>query len=170
MQPERASDHVRFAVYTKKSDRFTPGEIARLTGLEPDQIGFIAIESDHILVDVHKTCKQAVRSRLVEIGGCKLLEDAPFLWRWLRLAIGRNHGLTMRKLRSVLESAEAQPVGRIHLNNAYTLVGLREDRWEPTLAALANTSVSGIPLRPREADRHESRSEDPRYTGRTDED
>ncbi|MFW5846077.1 MAG: DbpA RNA binding domain-containing protein, partial [Planctomycetota bacterium] len=79
---------------------------------------------------------------------------------------GRNHGLTMRKLRNVLEDAAAQPVGRIHLNNNYTVVGLREDRWDEVIAALGERTVNGVALAPREATRGENRGEDPRFFNR----
>jgi hypothetical protein len=160
---EPAEDFVRFALFVKQPGAFTPGSIAQQTGIDPDLIGLISIQRDHIVIEVHKTAKKDVRARLVELGACKLLVDRELRWLWMYLNLGRNHGLTMRKLRSTLEAAEAQPVGRIHLNNNFTVVGLREDRFEAVSAQLAGRSINGIAVQCREASQGESRGGDPRY-------
>ena len=75
--PPRSDDHVRFALFVKKPSDFTPGAVAQLTGLDPADIGLILIESDRIVIDVHKACQQAARAALVEHGGLQTPARSP---------------------------------------------------------------------------------------------
>lgn len=141
----------RLAVLCTRTRPQGPGEVARATGLDPDDIGPVSVVDDQVLIDIRRDHGLAVRERLARYGPVQLAdlgrEPAP-RWAWVRLAIGRNHGLTISQLRKLLERAGVGQPGRIHINNTHTAVGLREDVIDATIAWFAAHRVNGSATRP----------------------
>ncbi len=145
--PAIATGFVRITVRLADAGRLTPGELARATGVQPDQLGPVAVLSDEGegVVEVRAELGKQVRERLERLGATRLVG---WEWQWLKLHIGRNHGLSMGQLRKIMQTVDALPLGRISINNTHTLVGLQDFKLPPVLARLAVLKINGFAARP----------------------
>ncbi|MBA3685444.1 MAG: hypothetical protein H0W72_09420 [Planctomycetes bacterium] len=143
--PSLAAGFVRISVRLRPGAESTPGSIARATGLAPEDLGPIAITGGEATVDVRSEHGRQARNGLGQLGPTMLMERR---WQWLRIAIGRNHGLTMGQLRKILQTADALPLGRISIQNTHTLVGLTEVKMVSVVERLAPLRINGYPARP----------------------
>jgi hypothetical protein len=143
--PAIATGFVRITVRLANADGLTPGELARLAGVPPDQLGPVAVHSDEGVVDVRAELGKQVRERLERLGATRLVG---WEWQWLKLHVGRNHGLSMGQLRKIMQTVDAMPLGRIAVNNTHTLVGLQDFKIPPVLARLAVLKINGFAARP----------------------
>jgi hypothetical protein len=143
--PAIAAGFVRITVRLANASGLTPGELARLSGALPDQLGPVAVLSDEGVVDVRAELGKQVRERLERLGATRLVG---WEWQWLKLHVGRNHGLSMGQLRKIMQTVDAMPLGRIAVNNTHTLVGLQDFKIPPVLARLAVLKINGFAARP----------------------
>lgn len=123
----------------------TPGELASSTGLPAESIGHASVLGNKGLVDVHIADGKTARVALEQLGSTRLTD---WEWRWLRLAIGRNHGLSIGQLRKVMQNADAHPLGRIAINNTHTLVGVQDFKLPALLEYLGNQRINGFASKP----------------------
>ncbi|MHC5068560.1 MAG: DbpA RNA binding domain-containing protein [Planctomycetota bacterium] len=139
----------RLAVLLSKSG-LTNADVARATGVDLDHLGPVLIFGHQALVDVAAAHCEAACEALNALGPVQVVSaaDVTTTWLWLRLEVGRNHGLTLAHLRKVLDRNGAGDLGRIHVNNSHSLVGIREDRITDLIAALADQVINGIRVRP----------------------
>lgn len=144
----------------------TPGDLARQCNIPAESIGLIRIDNGGALIDVEDDLAEAACLRLNEEGKARIVERRRIQpdWAWLIMQVGRTQGMTMGYLKKLLERAESGPVGRIHIQNAYTLVGMHAHRIEPVAEYLNRKPINGIKPRARTAEPTEHRGEDPRYT------
>jgi hypothetical protein len=73
---------------------------------------------------------------------------ADWNFRWLKLNVGRNHGLTLGQLRKVLAAADALPLGKFNINNTHTMVGVQDQKAAGIVARLADARINGQAVRP----------------------
>ncbi len=123
----------------------TPGEVARATGIHPNQLGPIMVAGVNAVVDAKSQFVQRAREGLAALG---LTRVADWNFRWLRMNVGRNHGLTIGQLRKVLVAADALPLGKFNINNTHTLVGVQDQKAEAVVRHLADTRINGQAVRP----------------------
>jgi len=123
----------------------TPGELAGLCGVALDHLGPIAVEGSDGVVEVAITHHQAVRRALHELGPTRLVD---WQWRWLKLNLGRNHGLTIGHFRKVMQKIEAYPLGKIGIQNTHTLVGIQDFKLADVVLKLSTLKVNGYLVRP----------------------
>jgi len=142
--PAIATGFVRITVRLAQANGLTPGELARLAGVQPDQLGPVAVHSDEGVVDVRAELGKQVRERLERLGATRLVG---WEWQWLKLHVGRNHGLSMGQLRKIMQAVDAMPLGRIAVNNTHTLVGVQDFKIPPVLARLAALKINGFAAR-----------------------
>jgi hypothetical protein len=152
--PEIPNGFVRLAVLLNDPTTANPGLIARHCRCDPEHIGHICVDDGQAVVDVTEEAGNAAREGLQELGPTQLLRRAKApepQWVWLRLAVGRNHGLTMGQLRKLLERAEAGVLGKIHLNNTHSLVGVHDNRLEAVCSwfLAKQPKLNGVQVRPR---------------------
>jgi hypothetical protein len=88
---------------------------------------------------------QRARDGLSALG---LTRVADWNFRWLKLNVGRNHGLTIGQLRKVLVAVDALPLGKFNINNTHTLIGVQDQKAEAVLKRLADARVNGQAVRP----------------------
>src|SRR5580658_7679597 len=139
--PAIATGFVRITVRLAHANDLTPGELARLTGVQADQLGPVAVHSDEGVVDVRAELGKQVRERLERLGATRLVG---WEWQWLKLHVGRNHGLSMGQLRKIMQTVDAMPLGRIAVNNTHTLIGLQDFKIPPVLARLKVLKINGF--------------------------
>lgn len=141
---------VRIALLLTDATGVTPGTIAKATGVAADDLGPIMVTGHEAHVDVREAVGQHAREHLQKLGATQLLASGhkQLAFQWLKVCVGRNHGLTMGQLRKILDRAKAAPVGRIHINNTHCLIGLRDDRIVAVEQALASVRINGIATRP----------------------
>lgn len=123
----------------------TPGDLVRATGVHPDEIGPIMVAGVNAVIDVRSEKVQRARDGLSALG---LTRVADWNFRWLKLNVGRNHGLTIGQLRKILVAANALPVGKFNINNTHTLIGVQDQKAEAVRAHLANVRINGQAARP----------------------
>ena len=143
--PPLASGFVRLALLLRNSSLSTPGAIATATGVGPDDIGPIAIVGDEAFIDVQSEVSKTARDGLSRWGPTRIVERH---WQWLRIAIGRNHGLTMGQFRRLMQTADAVPLGKIIIQNTHTLVGLQDHKTEGVIERLSHIKINGYNPRP----------------------
>jgi hypothetical protein len=143
----------------------TPGELAQRCQIPAESLGLIRINGNQALVDVEDPFAEAACLRLNELGRARIADrQRPEIrWAWLLIQVGRTHGMTMGYLKKLLERAASGPVGKIHIQNEYTLVGLHGDRIQSVADFLNRKPINGIKPRAREAEAAEHRGEEPRY-------
>ncbi|GDY14107.1 hypothetical protein LBMAG53_29850 [Planctomycetota bacterium] len=139
--PPPAAGQVRIRVRLPPETRMTPGELVLAAGVPIERIGPIHIARHDATIDVAAESGRVARAQLDRIGQTALVD---WNWRWVRIGLGRNHGLSMGRLRKLLLDADALPAGRIHLNNTHTLVGVQDFRLPAVLAAMAAMRVNGL--------------------------
>ncbi len=142
--PPVAEGFVRIAVRLPRARAYTPGELAQLSSVEAEALGAITVFAGEALVDVRADRGRAARAALERIGSTRL---EAWTWRWLRLSLGRNHGLSMGQLRRLMQNADALPMGKIHIQNTHSLVGIQDFRAGMVLARLAGLRVNGFAAR-----------------------
>jgi len=123
----------------------TPGDLVKATGIPLDDLGPIAVGPGSATVDVVVDAGRIARTNLGTIGQTRVID---WQWRWLKLAVGRNHGVTLGQLKKVLLNADAAPLGKIHLNNTHSLCGVQDFRGPLIVAKLTGHKLNGYPLRP----------------------
>lgn len=143
--PPLAPGFVRLVVHLRPMSAHTPGGIARACGLAPEHLGPIVIDGTEAYIDVAAEHGRDARAGLGAIGSTQLIERR---WQWLRLAVGRNHGLTMGQLKRVLQGADAHPVGKIVIQNTHTLVGLVDAQIAPVAQRLSSLRINGYAAKP----------------------
>ncbi len=124
----------------------TPGAIATATGVDLDHLGPVQVREDGCAsVDVAVTHARGVRYALERLGPVKTID---MTWQWLKIMIGRNHGLTIGHLKKVMQAADAAPLGKIHIQNTHSLVGVQDHRMAAAVAKLTGTKINGYAVRP----------------------
>jgi hypothetical protein len=142
--PPPAAGTVRIRVHIATSPMPTPGELVRATGLPVEAVGFVQVGPRSATVDVLAEHGKAARARLDLIGKTQVVE---WIWRWLRIELGRNQGLSMGRLKKLLLESQAMPAGKIMLNNTHTMVGIQDFRIDETLRRMAALRVNGFPVK-----------------------
>jgi hypothetical protein len=125
----------------------TPGAIATATGIDLDHLGPVQVHEDGSVatVDVAVTHAKGVRYTLEKFGPVRIIDVT---WQWLKIMIGRNHGLTIGHLKKILQAADAAPLGKIHIQNTHSLIGVQDHKMAAVVAKLAGTKVNGYAVRP----------------------
>lgn len=143
--PPIAEGFVRIAVRLPRGEQYTPGEVARLAGIPLEALGPIVVAEGGASVDVLADQGKAARAALERVGPTRL---EGWSWRWLRLGLGRNHGLSIGQLKRILQNADALPLGRIHIQNTHSLVGIQDFKLPAVLEKLKPLRVNGFAARP----------------------
>lgn len=142
--PSLAEGFVRISVMLPQQRGVTPGDLVQATGVPPEHVSHIVVQGSIAYVDVAAEHGRQARAGLQRFGQTQLVERN---WRWLRIGLGRNHGLAMGQLRRILQQAGATPVGRIQIQNTHTLVGLSDDRLPAVMQWFAERRINGFPAR-----------------------
>lgn len=143
--PPVAPGFVRLQVHLGRGASLTPGEVAQATGVDAADLGPIALDGRTASVDVIAQRGREARQHLSALGITQLIERN---WVWLRLSVGRNHGLAMGQFRKVMANAGTKTLGRIVIQNTHCLVGLPDDVANDILPRLEKTRVNGYLVRP----------------------
>jgi hypothetical protein len=143
--PPVANGFLRISVRLPAGESYTPGDLARVVAVGLDQLGSIFIERSVALVDVRYAHARQARMHLERLGPTRLLD---WQWRWLRLAVGRNHGLSMGQFKKIMQAADALPLGRIHIQNTHSLVGVQDFKIESVVERLSAARVNGFAIKP----------------------
>jgi hypothetical protein len=143
--PDIAPGFVRIQVRLPRDRESTPGEVARMSGMALDDLGPVLVLDGSAVVDVRTECGRSAREHLERLGPTRLVG---WQWQWLKLSIGRNHGLNIGQLKKVMLSVDALPLGRILINNTHTLVGVQDFKLPAILARMATLRVNGYAARP----------------------
>ncbi len=136
---------LRIGVKLPRGESYTPGELARVVGVALDEVGPIVVGEGEAQVDVRLESGKAARAFLERIGPTRIVD---WQWRWMKILIGRNHGMSMGQLRKIMQTADALPLGRISINNTHTLVGLQDFKIPAVMAKLAPLKINGFSPRP----------------------
>ena len=128
--PDPTPGFVRIQVRLPRHGQTTPGELVRMSGVALEDLGPVQVLEGSALVDVRANQGKTAREHLERIGSTRLVA---WQWLWLKLHIGRNHGLNIGQLKKVMLNVDALPLGRILVNNTHTLVGVQEvvaeEKW-----------------------------------------
>ncbi len=143
--PEPAPGFVRVQVRLPRGSQTTPGDLARMAGVALDDLGPVQVLEGSALVDVRAHQGKAAREHLERLGPTRLVG---WQWQWLKLSIGRNHGLNIGQLKKVMLGVDALPLGRILVNNTHTMVGVQDFKMAAILARLSVLRVNGYAARP----------------------
>jgi hypothetical protein len=138
--PPPAPGFVRIAVHLRPGLTLTPGELATRTGLGPDLIGHASVLPGSALIDVRMEHGRQARATLESLGQTRITD---WEWRWLRLSVGRNHGLVIGQLRKIMQNIDAVPLGRIAIANTHALVGIQDFRIPSVLERLSRLRING---------------------------
>ena len=138
---EVAEGFVRIAVRLPRNERYTPGDLTKLAGVSLEALGPIVVGEGEALVDVRAELGKTARASLERVGPTRL---EGWTWRWLRLAVGRNHGLSIGQLKRIMQTADALPLGRIHIQNTHALIGVQDFKLAAVLERLAPLRVNGF--------------------------
>ena len=137
--------YVRIGVRLPVGNATTPGQLASAAGVDLDQVGVIHVLDHEAFVEVRYDYARGARQNLERIGPTRMLQ---WSWQWLKLGVGRNHGLTIGQLRKLLLTTDANPLGRLHVNNTHSLVGLHDSKLPPVLTKLQSARINGFAVRP----------------------
>jgi hypothetical protein len=143
--PPPAPGFVRIMVRLPRGAPPTPGELAQAAGVALDDLGPVQVLDGTALVDVRTAHGRSAREHLEQVGPTKLVE---WNWQWVKLSIGRNHGLNIGQFRKVMQNVDALPLGRILINNTHTMVGLQDFKIPTILSRLTTLRVNGYAARP----------------------
>jgi hypothetical protein len=143
--PDPAPGFVRIQVRLPRGDHRTPGELAQLSGIALDDLGPVQVHDGGAVLDVRAALGKAAREQLERLGPTKLVG---WQWQWLKLHVGRNHGLAIGQLKKVMQNVDAMPLGRILVNNTHTLVGIQDFKLPAVLARLSVLRINGFAARP----------------------
>ena len=164
LQPPQ-SGFVRLSILLDKP--CTPGDLAKACGVDLDHLGPIVIDGDQALVDVTTEEAPVAREGLKTLGATQLQSRGKKpdpKWAWLRMAVGRNHGMTIGQFRRIMERSPCGPLGKIHLNNTHTLVGIHEEIFNEACSYFADMKINGIAVRPGRPEQGEV-TDGPMYLG-----
>lgn len=161
--PELVPGFVRIQVRLPRDGQPTPGELVRWSGMALDDLGPVHVLDGSALVDVRAAQGKAAREHLERLGPTRLVG---WQWQWLKLHIGRNHGLNIGQLKKVMLGVDALPLGRILVNNTHTMVGVQDFKLTGVMARLSALRINGFAARP-EALPHGSGPGSPEYHGGT---
>jgi hypothetical protein len=123
----------------------TPGDLVKLSGVALEHLGPIAVEPGQATVEVEVEASKVAREALARLG---LTQVVDWHWRWLKISLGRNHGLTLNQLKKLLAAADAGRLGKINLNNTHSLVGIQDYRLPQVVAKLSSAKLNGYAVRP----------------------
>lgn len=123
----------------------TPGDLVRLSGVALEHLGPIAVEPRQATVEVEVEASKAARDALAKLGFTQVVD---WHWRWLKVNLGRNHGLTLNQLKKLLSAADAGRLGKINLNNTHSMIGIQDYRLPGVVAKLASAKLNGYAVRP----------------------
>ncbi len=142
--------HVRLHLLLERDSDITPGDVLRATGLDPELIDHVLVFGHEALIDIVEDHGQEARKALDAIAITQVSKrpQPPPRWSWIKIAVGRNHGLSMRQLRKILDRAEAGQVGQIDIHNTHSAIGIRDDRLDGVIEQLAPLRINGIQTRP----------------------
>ncbi|MBA3708450.1 MAG: DbpA RNA binding domain-containing protein [Planctomycetes bacterium] len=143
--PDLSKGFVRISVRLPAGESYTPGEVAKIANVALDQLGPIVVAPAEALVDVRYETGRQARINLERLGPAKLVG---WEWQWLKIGIGRNHGLSMGQLKKIMQTADAMPLGKISINNTHTLVGLQDFKLPSVIARLSQLRINGYSARP----------------------
>ncbi len=143
--PTLTKGFVRISVRLPSGEAYTPGELAKIVNVPLDQLGPIVVGPGEAFVDVRYDTGRQARINLERVGPAKLVE---WEWQWLKIGLGRNHGLAMGQLKKILQTADALPLGRISINNTHTLVGIQDFKLPGVIERMAQLRVNGFAARP----------------------
>lgn len=143
--PDPAPGFVRIQVRLPRDGQPTPGDLARMSGVALDDLGLVQVLDGSAVVDVRTEHGKTAREHLERLGPTRLVG---WEWQWLKLNIGRNHGLNIGQLKKVMLSVDALPLGRILINNTHTMVGVQDFKLPAVLARMSTLRVNGYAARP----------------------
>jgi hypothetical protein len=143
--PDPAPGFVRIQVRLPRNGQTTPGELVRMSGVALEDLGPVQVLEGSALVDVRANQGKTAREHLERIGSTRLVA---WQWLWLKLHIGRNHGLNIGQLKKVMLNVDALPLGRILVNNTHTLVGVQDFKLAGILSRLSVLRINGFAARP----------------------
>jgi len=123
----------------------TPGDVVRASGVHPSELGPIMVAGVNAVVDVRSPVAQRARDGLSALG---ITRVADWNFVWLKLNVGRNHGLTIGQLRKVLVAADALPLGKVNINKTHTVVGVQDQKATAIVVRLGDTRINGQAVRP----------------------
>ncbi len=156
--PPVQAGYIRFVLFPEtKTWLLTPGMVIEWCGCDNEKISHIQIKRQKIYIDIHNSVSHAVRENLQAHGRCSVAENGneQLKWHFIRLGVGRNHGLNVGQLKKMMKRIEAGPLGKISINNTYTLIGLREDFVRETVEKLSRMRINGIASQARLAQERE---------------
>ena len=156
--PPVSSGYIRLVFFPDADTRsMFHADVLRMCEEDLDLLSHIQIRRRKIYIDVHNSVSHDVRERLNAFGRCTVAENSLHAMRWhfIRLGIGRNHGLNLGYLKKLMKRLNAGPLGKISINNTYTLLGLREDRIESVLNQLKQKRINGYASQARLAEQRE---------------
>ncbi len=139
-----ASGFVRLSLKVPGEQTPTPGEVVQVLqsgGVPLDAIGTLTVDGAAAHIDVLAAHAEAAQLALGAVGRSRV---SGLRWQWLKLLLGRNHGFTINRLRTLMADCE---LGRINLNNTHTMVGIPEVQAEAVSARLAAARINGRPVR-----------------------
>jgi hypothetical protein len=143
--PPLQAGYIRIAVALRRGEAYTPGDIARAAGIPVEHISHIVLSPDQAYIDVRPEFGRQARDHLAELGRTELIERH---WQWLKLGLGRNHGISMGQLRRIMQTADALPLGRIIISNTHTMIGLQDHKMPTVLQRLSSLKINGFAARP----------------------
>ena len=164
--PPVTSGYIRLVWFPDQDTReMLHADVLRLCDENLDNLGHIQIRRRKIYIDVMHTVSHDVRERLNEYGRCTVAENSLHQLRWvfIRLGVGRNHGLNLGYLKKLMKRLDAGPLGKISINNTYTLLGLREDKIESVVNQLKNKRINGYASQARLAEQREVGRKEAQY-------
>ena len=123
----------------------TPGEVASACGVDLDGVGMVHVEPGEAVVEIRHDLARVARNNLDRVGPTRILA---FSWQWLRLNVGRNHGLTLGQLKKLCQQADALPLGKYQMNNTHCMVGIHDHKGAAVLAKLEAVRINGFAVRP----------------------
>lgn len=143
--PPLALGFVRIGISLRPKHGYTPGEIAKASNCPPEDVGHVVVGETDAVIDVRSARGLQARDGLARVGRTQLLARN---WQWLRLGVGRNHGLSMGQLRKIMQKADALPLGRIAIQNTHTFVGLHDDKMMDVVQRLSSLKINGFAAKP----------------------
>lgn len=156
--PPVQAGYIRFVLFPEeKTWKLDPGMLIKMCQCGPEHVGHIQIKRQKVYIDIHNAVSHQVREALQEHGRCTVAENGleQLKWSFIRLGIGRNHGLNVGQLKKLMKRIKAGPLGKISINNSYTLIGLREDFIKQALQQLSGMRINGFASQARFAQERE---------------
>jgi hypothetical protein len=142
--PAPLDGFVRIQIRLHHGLKPTPGELVQGSHVALEDLGPIHVEDSVAFVDVRTVHGRSAREKLEKFGGTKLVG---WQWQWVKLHIGRNHGLNIGQFRKVMQQVDALPMGRIMIQNTHTLVGLQDFKIPAIMARMSTLRVNGYAAR-----------------------